>query len=203
MDKDDRRTRAPRDEGDDATRTRLTQQNEKIAELEAVVKAYEEKFNQIKEPPLLSAYVLRMQGADLEETEVVVAHGTQVLKVATGNVEKNDLRQGQYVWLHPKTYAIIASSKHFEQGVVGKVVDMYTDKLVVTTGDGFERKIIDLDPALANEIKIGYEVSLLPPSLEILEVRPSSEIRDLFLGETPNVRYAQIGGLTETIERIR
>ena len=176
---------------------------ERVAELEAVVKAYEEKFNQIKEPPLLAAYVLRMQGADLEEHEVVVAHGTQVLKVAAGNVEKSDLRQGQYVWLHPKTYAIIAASKQFEQGVVGKVVDMYQDKLVLTTGDGFEKKIIDMPAEMGEEIKIGYEVSLLPPSHEILEIRPSSEIRDLFLGETPNVKYAQIGGLDETLDRIR
>ena len=100
-------------------------------------------------------------------------------------------------------YAIIASTRQYEQGVVGKVVDIYQDKLVLTTGDGFEKKIVDLPRDLKEELKIGYEVSLLPPSLEILEVRPSSEIRDLFLGETPNIKYAQIGGLDETLDRIR
>jgi len=198
---DKRATRTPRGEDDAATKTaELQEQN---AELQAIVKAYEEKFNQIKEPPLLQAYVLRLQGADLEGHEVVVAHGNQVLKVAAGNVAKSDLKQGQYVWLHPKTYAIIASTRLYEQGVVGKVVDVYQDKLVLSTGMGDERKIIDLPPGLTEELKIGYEVSLLPPSLEILEVRPSSEIRDLFLGETPNIRYSQIGGLDETIDRIR
>ena len=187
----------------DSVQGRLAQQDEQLAELKALVAAYEEKFNQIKEPPLLSAYVLRLSGPDLEEHEVVVSHGTQVLKVATGQVEKKDLRQGQYVWLHPKTYAIISTSKQYEQGIVGKVVDVYQDKLVLSAGMGDERKIIDLPQGLTEEIKIGYEVSLLPPSLEILEVRPSSEIRDLFLGETPNVRYAQIGGLDETLDRIR
>ena len=201
MAEDKRGTRAARSEDD--PQTRISQQNEQIAELQAVVKAYEEKFNQIKEPPLLSAYVLRIQGADLEAHEVVVAHGAQVLKVAAGNVPRDELRQGQYVWLHPKTYAIIAASKLFEQGVVGKVVDIYQDKLVLTTGMGDERKIIDLPAGLNEELKIGYEVSLLPPSLEILEVRPSSEIRDLFLGETPNIKYSQIGGLDETLDRIR
>ncbi|MHB8606645.1 MAG: AAA family ATPase [Thermoplasmatota archaeon] len=184
-------------------RERLAAQNQEIAELQQLVKAYEEKFNQIKEPPLLSAYVLRLAGSDLDAREAVVAHGNQVLKVNTGNLEKRQLKQGQYVWLHPKTYAIIAASKQHEQGVVGKVVDIYQDKLVITMGDGFEKKIIDLDPSIGEEIKIGYEVSLLPPSHEILEVRPSSEIRDLFLGETPNVRYAQIGGLEHVLDRIR
>ncbi|HVL47429.1 MAG TPA: AAA family ATPase [Candidatus Thermoplasmatota archaeon] len=205
-DEHERRGRTGRttdDQDADRLAARLAAQNQEIAELQATVKAYEEKFNQIKEPPLLSAYVLRLGGADLDQRECVVAHGSQVLKVNTGNLEKKALRQGQYVWLHPKTYAIIAASRQFEQGVVGKVVDIYAEKLVITVGDGFEKKIIDLDASIADEIKIGYELSLLPPSMEILEVRPSSEIRDLFLGETPNVRYAQIGGLSETIERIR
>jgi proteasome-associated ATPase len=202
----DRRRRSGQHDDDsevERLRTRVSQQNQELAELQAAVKAYEEKFNQIKEPPLLSAYVLRLTGPDLEQREVVVAHGSQVLKVNTGNLEKRQLKQGQYVWIHPKTYAIIAAARNFEQGIVGKVVDIFQDKLVLTMGDGFERKIIDMDPTISDEIKIGYELSLLPPSLEILEVRPSSEIRDLFLGETPNIRYAQIGGLGEVIERIR
>jgi proteasome-associated ATPase len=196
----DKRARAPRGS---TTEADAPSKEEQIAELQAVVKAYEEKFNQIKEPPLLSAYVLRLQGSDLDAHEVVVSHGTQVLKVAAGQIKKDELRTGQYVWLHPKTYAIISATKQYEQGVVGKVVDVYQDKLVLSAGMGDERKIIDLPQGLTEEIKIGYEVSLLPPSLEILEVRPSSEIRDLFLGETPNVRYAAIGGLDETLDRIR
>jgi len=187
----------------DRLRSRLASSQQEVQELQTVVKAYEEKFNQIKEPPLLSAYVLRMNGADLAQREVVVSHGSQVLKVNTGNLEKRELKQGQYVWLHPKTFAIIAASKQFEQGVIGKVVDVFQDRLVITVGDMGDRKVIDMDPAMSDEIKIGYELTLLPPSHEILEVRPSSEIRDLFLGETPNVRYSQIGGLDETIDRIR
>jgi proteasome-associated ATPase len=178
-------------------------QTTEVSELQAVVKAYEDKFNQIKEPPLLSGYVLRLHGDDLGPREVSVANGTQVLKVNTGNLEKGDLEQGQYVWLHPKTFAIIAGSQHHEQGIVGKVVEVMGGKIVISLGDGFEKKVVELDPAVADDIKIGYEVSLLPPTLEILEVRPSSEIRDLFLGEKPNLRYAQIGGLDEVLERIR
>ena len=199
----DKRGRVRDDERSDTPQSRLQQQQEEISELQAVVKAYEEKFNQIKEPPLLSAYVLRLGGEDLEPHEVVVSHGSQVLKVAVGQVERSDLRQGQYVWLHPKTYAIISTSRQYEQGVVGKVVDLYQDKLVLTTGDGMEKKIIDLPLGIQEELKIGYEVSLLPPTMEILEVRPSTEIRDLFLGESPNVRYAQVGGLEPVLERIR
>jgi len=202
MDETERRTRAGREAPEDA-KTKVAEQQVQISELQALVKAYEEKFNQIKEPPLLSAYVLRLSGGDLAPRECVVAHGNQVLKVTTGTLETKDLKQGQYVWLHPKTYAIIAASQQLEQGIIGKIVDVYADKVVVTAGDGMERRVLELDRGIADEIKIGYEVSLLPPSYEILEVRPSSEIRDLFLGETPNIRYAGIGGLEGVIDRIR
>jgi proteasome-associated ATPase len=181
-----------------------SEQREELSELQTVVKAYEEKFNQMKEPPLLSGYVLRLHGADLAAREVGVFSSNQVLKVNVGNIDKNELRQGQYVWLHPKTYAIIGAAQQFEQGIVAKVGDILPNhKLVVTMGEGFEKKVIDTDPALGDEVKIGYEVSLLPPTYEILEVRPSSEIRDLFLGEKPDVHYAQIGGLEHVIDRIR
>ena len=132
-----------------------------------------------------------------------MAHNNQVLKVTTGMVEKSDLRQGQYVWLHPKSYAIIGASHQHEEGLVGKIQDIIGDKLVVTLGDGFEKKIIPWDGDLGDEVKIGYEVSLLPPTYEILELRPSNEIRDLFLGEKPGVTYEQIGGLDDVIERLR
>jgi proteasome-associated ATPase len=179
-------------------------QGEELTELQTVVKAYEEKFNQMKEPPLLSGYVLRLHGPDLGARELSVHSSNQVLKVNAGNLDKNELRQGQYVWLHPKTYAVIAQSQTFEQGIVARVADILpSHKLVVTMGEGFEKKVIDTDPALGEEIKIGYEVSLLPPTYEILEVRPSSEIRDLFLGEKPNVSYSQVGGLDQVIDRIR
>ncbi|MGQ0536356.1 MAG: AAA family ATPase [Methanobacteriota archaeon] len=180
----------------------MTAENEELA---ARVKAYEDKFNQLREPPLLSGYVLRLSGADLAQGEVVVVSGSQVLKVALGQVKRDALRQGQYVWLHPKTYAVVAYSKHYEEGIVGKVVDVMANRIVVTLGEGFERKIINVDPEVValEEMKIGYEISLLPPTHEILEVRPSTEIRDLFLGESPNVRYDQIGGLEEVLERIR
>jgi proteasome-associated ATPase len=184
-------------------RRRLSEQNQEISELEAELQAYEEKLEEIQEPPLLSAYILRTTGDDLGDDEVVVCHGNQVLKVTSGAVEKPDLKQGQYVWLHPKTYAVLGSSSLYEEGVVGKVTDILGDKIAITLGGGRQEEIVDADPGLIEEIQVGYEVTVLPPSNEIMEVRPASEIRELFLGETPDVGYDDVGGLDEIMERIR
>src|SRR5438105_1945654 len=39
--------------------------------------------------------------------------------------------------------------------------------------------------------------------MEVLEVLPKLEVKSLLLGEKPNVKYGQIGGLMEAIERIK
>ena len=74
-----------------------------IEEREYRLKAYEEKFNKIKQPPLLYAYVVRKEGPDLDSNQVVVARSTELLKVSTGLVDKSSLAIGQYIWVHPQT----------------------------------------------------------------------------------------------------
>src|SRR2546422_887269 len=81
-----------------------------IEEREYRLKAYEDKFNKIKQPPLLYAYVVRKEGPDLDGNQVVVARATELLKVSTGLVDKSQLGVGQYVWVHPQTYAIVEGS---------------------------------------------------------------------------------------------
>jgi len=181
----------------------IESREEELSETRSQLSAYEEKFDEIREPPLMYGHVLRIQDDDLQENEVSVAHNNQVLKVTTGMVEKSDLRQGQHVWLHPKSYSIIGASSKFEEGVVGSIENIIGDKLVITIGDGMQKKIIDWDQEFGDEVKIGYEVSLLPPTYQLLEVRPSSDVRELFLGEKPGVTYDEIGGLDGTIERLR
>src|SRR5438876_10440134 len=67
-----------------------------IEEREYRLKAYEDKFNKIKQPPLLYAYVVRKEGPDLDGNQVVVARATELLKVSTGLVDKSQLGVGQY-----------------------------------------------------------------------------------------------------------
>src|SRR5213593_3356038 len=95
-----------------------------IEEREYRLKAYEDKFNKIKQPPLLYAYVVRKEGPDLDGNQVVVARATELLKVSTVLVDKSQLGVGQYVWVHPQTYAIVEGSAVRNEGVIAKVVDI-------------------------------------------------------------------------------
>src|SRR2546427_925376 len=174
-----------------------------IEEREYRLKAYEDKFNKIKQPPLLYAYVVRKEGPDLDGNQVVVARATELLKVSTGLVDKSQLGVGQYVWVHPQTYAIVEGSAVRNQGVIAKVVDMMDGKLVISVEGDMEKRLVDADKKILGKLKPGFQISVLPPTMEILEILPNLEVKSLLLGEKPNVRYQDIGGLGAEIERIR
>jgi len=174
-----------------------------IEEREYRLKAYEDKFNKIKQPPLLYAYVVRKEGPDLDGNQVVVARAAELLKVSTGLVDKSQLAVSQYVWVHPQTYAIVEGSATHNAGVIAKVQDVVEGKLVIGIEGDLEKRIIECDKGLLKKLKPGFQISVLPPTMEILDVLPNLEVKSLLLGEKPNVRYAQIGGLGEAIERIR
>ena len=174
-----------------------------IEEREYRLKAYEDKFNKIKQPPLLYAYVVRKEGPDLDANQVVVARATELLKVSTGLVDKSGLTVGQYIWVHPQTYAIVEGSATHNSGVIAKVVDMLEGKLVVSIEGDMEKRLVECDKALLKKLKPGFQISVLPPTMELLDILPNLEVKSLLLGEKPNIHYDLIGGLSEAIERIR
>src|SRR5881396_3729419 len=174
-----------------------------IEEREYRLKAYEDKFNKIKQPPLLYAYIVRKEGPDLDGSQVVVARATELLKVSTGLVDKTSLGLGQYVWVHPRTYAIVEGSATHNSGVIAKVMDILDGRLVVSIEGDMEKRLVECEKSMMKKLKPGFQVSVLPPTMELLEVLPNLEVKSLLLGEKPNVTYKMIGGLSEHIERIR
>src|SRR5207249_191393 len=129
-----------------------------IEEREYRLKAYEDKFNKIKQPPLLYAYVVRKEGPDLDGNQVVVARATELLKVSTGLVDKSQLGVGQYVWVHPQTYAIVEGSAVRNEGVIAKVGDMMDGGLM----EAIER-IKDVVVLPYQEAKLFQQIALEAP----------------------------------------
>ena len=123
-----------------------------IEEREYRLKAYEDKFNKIKQPPLLYAYVVRKEGPDLDGNQVVVARATELLKVSTGLVEKGQLSIGQYIWVHPQTYAIVEGSAVRNSGVIAKVMDIVDGKLVIGIEGDLEKRLVDCEKSLLKKL---------------------------------------------------
>src|SRR2546422_8482277 len=93
--------------------------------------------NKTTHPPLLYAYVVRKEGPDLDGNQVVVARATELLKVSTGLVDKSQLGVGQYVWVHPQTYAIVEGSAVRNEGVIAKVVDIDRKSTRLNSSHGY------------------------------------------------------------------
>ncbi len=146
---------------------------------------------------------MRKDGAELSSNQVVVARASEMLKVSTGFMDKDGLRIGQYVWVHPQTYAIVEESHEIHRGIMGKVQDVMEDALIVSIEGDLDKRIVKCEPDLAQTIKPGFQVSLLPPTMEILQVMADAEVKTLLLGERPSVTYEMIGGLDWAIERIK
>src|SRR5256712_11171672 len=174
-----------------------------IEEREYRLKAYEDKFKKIKQPPLLYAYVVRKEGPDLDGNQVMVARATELLKVSTGLVDKSQLGVGQYVWVHPQTNAIVEGSADRNEGVIAKVVDMLDGKLVISVEGDMEKRLIDCDKNVFKKLKPGFQIGVLPPTMEVLDILPNLEVKSLLLGDKPNVTYGEIGGLIAGIERVK
>src|SRR5881396_3686890 len=137
-----------------------------IEEREYRLKAYEDKFNKIKQPPLLYAYVVRKEGPDLDGNQVVVARATELLKVSTGLMDKSQLGVGQYVWVHPQTYAIVEGSAVRNEGVIAKVADMMDGKLVISIEGDMEKRLINTDKTVYKKLKPGVQISGLMEAIE-------------------------------------
>src|SRR5207245_10380461 len=66
-----------------------------------------------------------------------------------------------------------------------------------------EKRLIDCDKNVFKKLKPGFQIGVLPPTMEVLDILPNLEVKSLLLGEKPNVTYGDIGGLIEAIERIK
>lgn len=164
---------------------------------------YEETLKKVKQPPLLYAYIIRLTGSDLSESQIVVARGNDILKVNLVNIGKEHLKLGQYVWVHPQSYSIIEVCEECYLGTIAKVIDILDGKIVINTDGASESRVISCPKKIISTLKPGFQLTILPPTFEIMEVMPNNEVKALLLGQKPDVRYLQIGGLDHVIDRIK
>ncbi len=66
-----------------------------------------------------------------------------------------------------------------------------------------EKRLARCSEELLAKIKPGIQLSVLPPRMDILEIIPNIDVNTLLLGEKPNFKYGDIGGLDEAIERVK
>src|SRR2546422_9380941 len=79
---------------------------------------------------------------------------------------------------------------------------MMDGKLVISVEGDMEKRLIDCDKNVFKKLKPGFQIGVLPPTMEVLDILPNLEVKSLLLGEKPNVTYGEIGGVLEAVGRV-
>src|SRR3989337_713455 len=108
-----------------------------IEERDYRLKAYEDKFNKIKQPHLL----------------------------------------------YP--YGILEGAASKDSGVIAKVAEILDGKLVISIEGDMEKRLIECEKSVLKKLKPGFQISVLPPTMEILDILPNLDVKSLLLGEKP------------------
>src|SRR3970040_904243 len=102
-----------------------------------------------------------------------------------------------------QAYAIVEGAASKNSGVIAKVAEILDGKLVISIEGDMEKRLIECEKSVLKKLKPGFQISVLPPTMEILDILPNLDVKSLLLGEKPNVTYKMIVGLSEAVERIR
>ncbi|MFL6073396.1 MAG: AAA family ATPase, partial [Mycobacteriales bacterium] len=163
--------------------------------------ALKEEIDRLAQPP--SGYGVFL--TSYEDGTVDVFTGGRKMRVTVSpTVEVDELQRGQEVMLN-EALNVVAAMGHERAGEVvmlKEVLEGGDRALVVSHAD--EERIVHLADVLqAQPLRAGDSLLIEPRSGYAYERIPKAEVEELVLEEVPDIRYEDIGGLSQQIEQIR
>ncbi len=145
---------------------------------------------------LESAAVVR-GGAD------VVQNGRRMRVAVSPLLDAAKLVPGSEVLLD-ETQSIVGIAEAPRAGQILRVKEVLDSGEIVVAGTADEERVVRRSPALADaDLRHGDAVTVDPRQEWALQTVVLSEVEDVLLEQTPDVSFADIGGLGSQIERIR
>ncbi|MDZ5077981.1 proteasome ATPase [Nesterenkonia sp. HG001] len=148
-----------------------------------------------------------VEGREIEATTgpgVDILHAGRKMRVSVSPLlDPAELRPGLEVLLN-EHLAVVAVLPAESTGELARVKEVLPDGRLVILSRGEDERVVRL--ALGEEdvsVRVGDAVTVDLRTGTATEVVPLSEVEDVVLEETPDVSYADIGGLSEQIEQIR
>lgn len=196
-----------------ALNDRLMEKNHALAQ--ALTRAGKEltkakaQLAQLAQPPLTFATMVKVDSTRVDEdgvqhasAEIIAGTRRMVVPVAA-NVNASRLAAGNTVMLN-ENMVLVEQRGADTAGPVRTVKETLADGRLIVTDAGGNPQLVRCSSALANAaVNPGDRVSVDPSNRLALELLPESDDGDLVLEETPDVTFADIGGLDRQIERIR
>ena len=196
-----------------ALNDRLMAKNHALAEAlnragKELVKA-KSQLAQMAQPPLNFATMVKVDavhtdadGVQHASAEVISGNRRMVVPVAA-TINASRLTAGATVMLNEKL--VLVEQRDIDMlGGVRTVKQALADGRLIVADGGGNPQVIRRVGALANAAINPGDRLVVDSSVRLaLEVLPGESDRDLVLEETPDVTFADIGGLDQEIERIR
>lgn len=138
-----------------------------------------------------------------------VLHSGRKLRVSVSPlINAEEVTPGSQVMLN-ENYTIIAVLDPEGTGEIARVKEILPDGRLVIIARGEDERVVRLSSSAETHepdeksVRVGDAVVVDLRIGTATEVVPLSEVEDVVLEETPDVTYADIGGLAEQIEQIR
>ncbi len=178
----------------------LAQQNEglnaALKQARTQLETLRSQLDALTAPPWSAVTVVRV-----DDDHAIVGSGGRLLRVGVEpTVDRSDLVVGNQAWLG-ETTTIVAAGEPLALGEVALAEEVLDGDRVVVTGLGEGRLVLSHDERLA--VRAGARLLVDRSAGLALAVLAPPDDSPLFLEETPDVTYADIGGLEAQLEQLR
>ncbi len=139
-----------------------------------------------------------------DDTARVTVGGAEYYANVDPQLESGSLKKGVSVLLN-EAFVVVGELGYNESGPIAKISDILPDgRLRVGSEPSLQSVIIERATDLADvKLKSGDEVRLDPSLRVAVEYIASKETKDYALEAVPEIPWSKVGGLDETIQRIK
>ncbi len=139
-----------------------------------------------------------------DDTARVTLGGAEYYANVDPQLESDNLKKGVSVLLN-EAFVVVGELGYNESGPIAKISDILPDgRLRVGSEPSLQSVIIERATDLADvKLKSGDEVRLDPSLRVAVEYIASKETKDYALEAVPEIPWSKVGGLDETIQRIK
>lgn len=139
-----------------------------------------------------------------DDTARVTVGGAEYYANVDPQLESGSLKKGVSVLLN-EAFVVVGELGYNESGPIAKISDILPDgRLRVGSEPSLQSVIIERATDLADvKLKSGDEVRLDPSLRVAVEYIASKETKDYALEVVPEIPWSKVGGLDETIQRIK
>ena len=139
-----------------------------------------------------------------DDTARVTVGGAEYYANVDPQLESNNLKKGMSVLLN-EAFVVVGELGYNESGPIAKISDILPDgRLRVGAEPSLQSVIIERATDLTDvKLKSGDEVRLDPSLRVAVEYIASKNTKDYALEAVPEIPWAKVGGLDETIQRIK